>query len=68
MNKITKPYKKLYRSRRDRMVAGVCGGLADYFQVDSTIIRLLFILFILLGGSGVLAYLIMWLVVPVEPY
>lgn len=68
MNKITRPYKKLYRSRRDRMIAGVCGGLADYFQVDPTIIRLLFILFVLLGGSGVLAYLIMWLVVPVEPY
>ena len=62
----TKPYKRLYRSRRNRMIAGVCGGLAEYFSIDPTLVRLLFILFLLLGGSALLAYLIMWVVVPLE--
>jgi phage shock protein PspC (stress-responsive transcriptional regulator) len=48
-------------------VAGVCGGLAHYFAIDPVIIRLLWILFTLAGGGGVLAYLIAWLVVPEEP-
>jgi len=62
-----RPYKKLYRSRRDRMIAGVCGGLADYFGVDPTWVRLIFILFFFLGGSALLVYIIMWLIVPVSP-
>lgn len=61
------PYKKLYRSRRDRMIAGVCGGLAEYFNVDPTWVRLIFVLFLILGGSALLAYLIMWLIVPLAP-
>lgn len=61
------PYKKLYRSRRDRMIAGVCGGLADYFGTDPTWIRLLFVLFFFIGGSALLIYLIMWIIVPPEP-
>lgn len=64
---ISKPVKKLYRSRRDKMIAGVCGGLANYFAIDPTIVRLLFVLFLLLGGSALLAYFILWLVVPLEP-
>ncbi|OCH97217.1 hypothetical protein A8135_03725 [Legionella jamestowniensis] len=59
--------KRLYRSRRDKMIAGVCGGLADYFNMDPTVMRLIFILLLLLGGSAILVYLIMWLVVPLEP-
>jgi len=67
MNQPLKPYKRLYRSRRDRLIAGVCGGLADYFGMDPTWMRLIFIVFLLLGGSALLIYVIMWLVVPVEP-
>ena len=58
--------KKLYRSRKDSKIAGVCGGIAEYFNIDSTIIRLLAILTIFLGG-GVVVYLIAWLIVPLEP-
>lgn len=57
---------KLYRSKSDRVVAGVCGGLGKFFQVDSTIVRLIFILITVFGGSGILLYLILWLIVPPE--
>lgn len=56
--------KKLYRSQTDKIIAGVCGGLAEYFEIDSTIVRLFFILVVALGGSGVFIYLILWLLVP----
>jgi phage shock protein C len=60
--------KKLYRSRTDKMIAGVCGGLGKYLGVDPTLIRLTFILLLLFGiGSGLLVYLIMLLIVPLEP-
>jgi phage shock protein C len=58
--------KRLKRSVSDKMLAGVCGGLADYFEIDPTIIRLIFVLAVLIGGTGVLAYLIMWIIVPKE--
>ena len=58
--------KKLYRSKKDRMIAGVCGGLAEYFHVDSTLVRLLFVATVMFGGSGIIAYLILWIVVPQE--
>jgi phage shock protein C len=66
MKPLKKLYKRLYRSRRDRMIAGVCGGLADYFEIDPTWVRLAFLVFLLLGGSALLVYLIMWLIVPLE--
>lgn len=59
--------KKLYRSREDRVIGGVCGGLADFFDIDSTWIRLGFILIVLAGGAGILAYIIAWIVIPEEP-
>ncbi len=59
--------KKLYRSRTDKMVSGVCGGLGKYLAIDPTLIRLLFVLITVLGGSGVLVYLIMMIVMPEEP-
>ena len=58
--------KKLYRSRIDRMIAGVCGGLAKYFDIDPTIVRVLFVVSIFIGGGGILAYIILWIVVPEE--
>ena len=56
--------RKLYRSRTNRQVAGVCGGLAEYFNLDPTLIRVLFIVLAVLGGSGVVLYLAMWIIVP----
>lgn len=67
MPDINETYKRLYRSRNDRMIAGVCGGIANYFDVDPTWIRLLFVLFFFLGGSALLVYIIMWIVVPNAP-
>jgi phage shock protein C len=59
--------KRLYRSRDERMLGGVGGDLAKYLNTDPTLIRLLFVLFALAGGPGIVAYLIMWIVVPLEP-
>ena len=58
--------QRLYRSSADRMIAGVCGGLGKYFSVDPTLVRLVFLLLLILGGSGFLLYLILWIVVPDE--
>ena len=60
--------KRLYRSRKDRMLCGVCGGLAEYFDVDPTIIRLAWVILTLLSlGAGVIAYLIACVVIPEKP-
>ncbi len=58
--------KKLYRSRSDRMIWGVCGGLAKYFDMDPTIVRIIFVLLIFANGLGILAYIIMTIIVPLE--
>lgn len=57
---------KLYRSRIDRMIGGVAGGLANYFDIDPTLVRVLFVVSIFIGGGGILAYIIIWIVVPEE--
>lgn len=59
--------KRLYRSRKDKVLAGVCGGIADYFEVDPTIIRLAWVVLVLLGGTGIVAYIIAAIIVPEEP-
>ncbi len=59
--------KKLYRSRRQRMLGGVSGGLAEYFDVDVTIVRLVWVLTFFAGGGGFLAYIIAWIVIPETP-
>ena len=56
--------KRLYRSHDGRIVAGVCAGLADYFGVDPTLVRLAFALFTIFGGAGILLYLCAWIVIP----
>ena len=56
--------KRLTRSTTDSMIAGVAGGVADYFAVDPTLVRLLFVLLALAGGPGLLIYLILWVVMP----
>jgi len=59
--------KRIYRSNVDKKIAGVCGGFAEYFDIDSTIIRVLWLIFLIIGGTGLLAYLICWLVIPKKP-
>ena len=63
---MSQPARKLLRSDTKRMIAGVCGGLGEYFSVDPTLIRLLFVFATILGGPGLIAYLIFWIVVPSE--
>ncbi len=58
--------KRLYRSRSDRMIWGVCGGLAEYFNIDPTVVRIIAVLLIFANGLGILAYLLMAIVVPLE--
>jgi phage shock protein C len=58
---------KLYRSQNDRMIAGVCGGLAEFFGLDVSLVRLLAVIMALLGGHGILVYLILWIIVPNAP-
>ncbi|OGU75561.1 MAG: hypothetical protein A2V93_01130 [Ignavibacteria bacterium RBG_16_34_14] len=59
--------KKLYRSSKDRMLGGVAAGLAEYFEIDPTLVRVLFVVTLFLGGTGILAYIILWIIVPEEP-
>lgn len=58
--------KKLYRSRTNKFIAGVCGGLGDYFNVDATLVRIAFILLCFASGFGVLLYIVLWVIVPLE--
>ena len=64
--KIGDMMKKLYRSKDNRMIFGVCGGLGEYFEIDPTLVRLAWLLFAL-WGAGILAYLIAWIIIPEEP-
>lgn len=57
-------FKRLYRSFTNRMIGGVCGGIAEYFGIDPTIVRILFVVALFAGGSGFLAYIIAWIVIP----
>jgi phage shock protein PspC (stress-responsive transcriptional regulator) len=60
--------KKLYRSRTDKKIAGVCAGIAKYFDIDPTVVRIIFVILLLPGGfPGLIPYLILWAVVPEEP-
>lgn len=59
--------RRLHRSRRDNIIAGVAGGLAEYFEIDATLIRLVWLLLVLAGGSGLFLYLVAWVIIPAEP-
>jgi phage shock protein C len=59
--------RKLYRSKTNRQLAGMCGGLAEYFNLDAILIRVLFVVLAVLGGSGVVLYIALWIIVPREP-
>ncbi len=64
---VTQPVKRLYRSGKERILGGVCGGVGEYLGVDPTLIRLLWILFSLAYGMGIVLYVIMWMIVPRNP-
>lgn len=57
-------YKNLYRSEESRIIAGVAGGMGEYFEIDPTIVRLIFVLVTIFGGSGILVYLLLWIFIP----
>ena len=59
--------KRLYKSNENKMLDGVCGGIAEYFDVDPTLVRLAWVLFCALGGSGALAYVIAAIIIPRKP-
>lgn len=59
--------KRLYKSKTDRKISGVCGGIANYFDIDPTLVRVAWVLFSLAYGSGIIAYIIFALVMPEEP-
>ncbi len=61
-------YKRLYRSDDDRIIAGVCGGIGEYIGIDPVIVRILWVLTLFLGGSGVIAYILAWLIIPHQPF
>ncbi|MCL5409830.1 MAG: PspC domain-containing protein [Patescibacteria group bacterium] len=62
----TSTFNRLYRSQSDRMLGGVAGGLGEYFGIDATLIRLIFIFLTIFGGSGVIIYILLWILVPVQ--
>ena len=60
-----KTFKRLYLSKKDKMIAGVCGGLGEYFNIDPVIIRLVWVIFALISfGFGILVYLLAWIIIP----
>ena len=59
--------KRLYKSDRDKIVDGVCGGIAEYFDMDPTLVRLGWVIFCAMGGSGILAYIVAALIIPRRP-
>jgi phage shock protein PspC (stress-responsive transcriptional regulator) len=61
------PVKKLMRSSRDKKLGGVCAGLADYFDLDPTIVRVVWLLAFLCAGAGGLVYIVLWIVLPLAP-
>ena len=61
------PVKKLYRSKKDEMIGGVCAGIAHYFNIDPTLVRLAFAAILLIFGSGILAYIACLIIIPREP-
>lgn len=61
------PVKKLMRSSRDKKLGGVCAGLAEYFDIDPTIVRVVWLLAFLCAGAGFLVYIVLWIVLPLAP-
>jgi len=66
-NSYAAPAKRLMRSSRDKKIGGVCAGLADYFDLDPTIVRVVWLLAVLCAGTGFLLYVILWIALPLAP-
>ena len=64
---MTEELKRLYRSREEKVIAGVCGGIAEYFSIDPIWTRLIAILLIFFDGIGVIAYIVLWVLMPENP-
>lgn len=60
--------RRLFRSTTDKKIGGVCGGLAEYFDIDPLLVRLLFIILVIVAGGGVLLYIILWIITPEKPF
>jgi phage shock protein PspC (stress-responsive transcriptional regulator) len=56
--------KRLMRSKKNKVIAGVCGGIGEYLNIDPTLVRIMWIVFSLMGGAGILAYIIAWIIMP----
>ena len=59
--------KRIYRSRSDKVIAGVCGGLGEYFGIDRVLIRIVWVVTVICAGTGILAYILAWILIPKEP-
>lgn len=64
---MTEEVKRLYRSTKNRVIGGVCGGLGDYLNMDPVLLRVLWAIFFFFGGVGLLAYIIAWIIMPERP-
>ena len=62
-----KEIRRVYRSKKSKMLAGVCGGIAEYFEIDPVLVRLLFVLLFFMGLTGIILYIIAWLLIPENP-
>ncbi len=58
---------RLYRSKNDRIIAGVCGGIAEYFNIDPTLVRIVFAILIFVFGLSIWIYPVLWIIIPEEP-
>lgn len=63
-----KDYRKLFKSNTNRMLCGICGGIGEYFRIDPTLVRILWVVFCMCGGSGVIAYIIAAIIIPEQTY
>lgn len=63
---MAKEIKRLYRSKKDKIIAGVCGGIGNYLGIDPVVVRLVWVLLALCGGAGILAYILAWIIIPKE--
>ena len=59
--------KRIYRGRSDKVIAGVCGGLGEYFGIDRVLIRIVWVVTVICAGTGILAYILAWILIPREP-
>jgi phage shock protein C len=60
-------YKRVFRSRKDRILGGVCGGIANYFNIDPVLVRILWVIAMFVYGFGFLGYIVAWIIIPEEP-